>query len=188
MTIPGIGGLPSKLSHMCPKASGTFSHFANSRMTSGDLKQLVAFLLPSNRSKGFVNLSEGISGTMIVRLQSVALRIVIVCAMAVALVLAPADVSSSHEPLAAAQAEAERHLELATEIAKYGHSHEDGLDSERGSGHMHGHNSADHLHDTPSYPPSVMEMIVRTGNEWPFGVTPNSLPLRVIELARPPRA
>lgn len=56
MTIPGIGGLPSKLSHMCPKASGTFSHFANSRMTSGDLKQLVAFLLPSNRSKGFVNL------------------------------------------------------------------------------------------------------------------------------------
>jgi hypothetical protein len=125
---------------------------------------------------------------MIGRLQSVALRVVIACAMAVSLLLAPTGGSSSHDPHALAQIEAERHLELAAEIAEHGHSHDDGWDSERDPGHLHGHNAADHLHDTPTYPPSMATLFVRTGDAWRISALPESLPLRVFELDRPPRA
>lgn len=125
---------------------------------------------------------------MIGRLQSVALRVVIACAMAVSLLLAPAGGSSSHDPIAVAQAEAERHLKLAIEIAEHGHSHDDGWETESKPGHLHGHNAADHLHDTPSYPPSMTALFDRTGDAWRISTIPESLPLRVFDLDRPPRA
>ncbi|WP_024587403.1 hypothetical protein [Aliihoeflea sp. 2WW] len=125
---------------------------------------------------------------MIDRLQSVALRIVIACAMAVSLLLAPTGGSSSHDAHALAQIEAERHLELAVEIAEHGHLHDDGWDSESKPGHLHGHNAADHLHDTPTYPPSVATLFVRTIDAWRISAFPKSLPVRIFELDRPPRA
>lgn len=125
---------------------------------------------------------------MIDRLQSVALRVVIALAMAVSLLLAPTGGSSSHDPAAVAQAEAERHVELAADIADHGHSHDDGWDSERQPGHLHGHNPTDHLHDTPTYPPSVTALLVWKGDSWRMSAIPESLPLRVFELDRPPRA
>lgn len=124
---------------------------------------------------------------MIGRLQSVALRVVTTCVMAVSLLLAPTGGSSSHDPHVLAQIEAERHLELAAEIAEHGHSHDDGWDSEARPGHLHGHNAADHLHDTPSYPPSTMAMLVQVGNAWRMTAFPELLTLRVFELDRPPR-
>jgi hypothetical protein len=125
---------------------------------------------------------------MIVRLHSVALRVVIACAMAVSLLFAPTGGSSSHDPFALAEIEAKRHLELAAEIAEHGHSHDDGWDSESEPGHLHGHNAADHLHDTPACPPTMTALIVRTGDPWRIGAIPQSLPVRVFELDRPPRA
>ena len=46
-------------------------------------------------------------------------------------------------------AEAERHAELKQQSAAHGHIHDDGDDGERVRGHVHGHNPADHSHDTP---------------------------------------
>lgn len=125
---------------------------------------------------------------MIGRLHSVALRVTIACAMALSLLLAPTGSSSSHDAFAIAKAEAERHLELAAEIAEHGHSHDDGWDSERVPGHLHGHNAADHLHDTPSHPPCITALIVRTANSWRISAFPESLRSHVFELYRPPRA
>ncbi len=125
---------------------------------------------------------------MIGRLQSLALRVVIACAMAVSLVFAPTGGSSSHDPFVLAEIEAERHLELAAEIDEHGHSHDDGWDKESEPGHLHGHDAADHLHDTPNCPPSITALIVRTCGSWRMGAIPQSLPLRVFELDRPPRA
>lgn len=125
---------------------------------------------------------------MVCRLQRVALRLLIACAMAVSLLFAPTGGSSSHDPRGIAQIEAERHLELAAELTGHGHSHDDGWDSESKPGHLHGHNAADHLHDTPTYPPSVTTLLVRRGDSWRISAIPESLPLRVFELDRPPRA
>jgi hypothetical protein len=44
------------------------------------------------------------------------------------------------------------------------------------------------LHDTPTYPPSMTALFVRTGDAWRISALPESLPLRVFELDRPPRA
>lgn len=125
---------------------------------------------------------------MIRRLQSVALRVVIACAMAVSLLFAPTGGSSSHDPFVLAEIEAERHLKLAAEIAEHGHSHDDGWESESEPGHLHGHNAADHLHDTPACPPTMTALIVRTCDPWRIGAFPQLLPERMFELDRPPRA
>ncbi len=122
------------------------------------------------------------------RLQSVALRVAVVCAMAVSLMLAPPGASTSHDPVALAKAEAERHLQLAADIAEHGHSHDDGSASETHAGHLHGHNAADHLHDTPSQPPAMAALLAAPGQGWSAGERYTSLPLRVFELDRPPRA
>jgi hypothetical protein len=125
---------------------------------------------------------------MMGRLQSVALRVVIACAVALSLLLAPTGGSSSHDPFILAEIEAERHLELAAEMAEHGHSHDDGWENESEPGHLHGHNAADHLHDTPNCPPSMAALTVRTGDPWRIGAMPQPLPERVFVLDRPPRA
>ena len=125
---------------------------------------------------------------MVRRLQSVVLRVAIAFTMAISLMLAPAGGSSSHDPVALAQAETERHQALADEIADHGHSHDDGWSGESEPGHLHGHNAADHLHDTPSDPPSMTSLHVQVGDLWRISAISGFLPLRVFELDRPPRA
>lgn len=73
--------------------------------------------------------------------------------LAFGILAAPAGHSASHDPLALAAAEAERHAELAAEIAEHGHAHDDGDADEQAPGHSHGHNSGDHLHDKAGVPP-----------------------------------
>ncbi|MBN8958738.1 MAG: hypothetical protein J0H17_19555 [Rhizobiales bacterium] len=58
--------------------------------------------------------------------------------------------SPSLDPIALAVAEAERHVQLETKIAEHVHSQDDGEDHERAAGHTHGHNPADHSHETPA--------------------------------------
>ena len=88
-------------------------------------------------------------------------RIAIGLIMAIALSFAPAMNVVAHNPAVLAQAELERHLALVEADHHHGHAHEDGDDQEQRSGHLHGHNAADHSHDTAGRiaddctPPSV---------------------------------
>jgi hypothetical protein len=125
---------------------------------------------------------------MICRLQSVALRVAIVCAMALSLMFAPPTGSLSHDPIAVVKAETERHQALSAEIVEHGHAHDDGWNNESHSGHLHGHNAADHLHDTPSDPPAFAMLILASGESWRINTHYDTLPLRVFDLDRPPRA
>lgn len=75
-------------------------------------------------------------------------RIAIGLIMAVALSLAPAMNVVTHNSAVLAQAEIERHLALVETDHHGGHTHEDGDDQEQRPGHLHGHNAADHSHDT----------------------------------------
>lgn len=74
--------------------------------------------------------------------------------VALAVLFAPAGRSSSHDPLAVATAEAERHAELSAGIEPHGHAHDDGQWDEQAPGHSHGHNAGDHLHDKAGVPPT----------------------------------
>jgi hypothetical protein len=148
----------------------------------------IAIMLPPNRRKGSLNHRGGIAGIMVNRLQSVALRVVIACAMALSLMLAPPTGSMSHNPFTVAQAEAERHQALSAEIAEHGHFHDDGWSDEAHSGHLHGHDASDHLHDTPGDPPATPSMLVAASESWDVASFYDIPPLQIFELDRPPRA
>lgn len=76
-------------------------------------------------------------------------RIAIALIITVAMSFAPAMNVAAHNPAVLAQAEIERHLALVeADHHGHGHAHEDGDDQEQRSGHLHGHNAADHSHDT----------------------------------------
>lgn len=75
------------------------------------------------------------------------LKVAVVLAATACMLLSAIHVSTDHNPVALAQVEAQRHAELAIEVAEHGHSHFDGEEAERSPGHLHGHNSADHVHD-----------------------------------------
>lgn len=86
------------------------------------------------------------------RVNRAMLCLVLAFAMAFGSLLPHAAHSPSHDRIALAVAEAERHAQLETEIAEHGHSHDDGENHERTAGHSHGHNPADHSHETPTTP------------------------------------
>lgn len=65
-----------------------------------------------------------------------------------AMLLSAVHVQSGHNAYAMAQTEAQRHAELAATIAAHGHSHDEGEPDERVPGHVHGHNTSDHVHET----------------------------------------
>lgn len=74
--------------------------------------------------------------------------LVIALAMALGVLLSTVHLAAGHNAVATAQAEAVRHAELAATIAEHGHAHDEGEPAERLPGHVHGHNAADHLHET----------------------------------------
>lgn len=78
----------------------------------------------------------------------VGFSLVIAFAMALGVLLSAAHMAAGHNAYSTAQAEAVRHAELVATIAEHGHAHDEGELSERLPGHVHGHNAADHLHET----------------------------------------
>jgi hypothetical protein len=74
--------------------------------------------------------------------------LVIAFAMALGVLLSSAHMAAGHNAFATAQAEAVRHAELAATIAEHRHAHDEGEPSEQLPGHVHGHNAADHVHET----------------------------------------
>lgn len=87
------------------------------------------------------------------RLPFLTCRILAALLLALGMLSAPAGPSASHDPVALATAEAERHAEMQAGVADHGHVHDDGDDSERSPGHAHGHDPADHSHDKAGAPP-----------------------------------
>jgi len=81
------------------------------------------------------------------------LKVVVALVVTAGMLLSAIHVSTSHNPAVLAQAEAERHAALAMEVADHGHSHFDGEEGEQAPGHLHGHNSADHIHDAAAIIP-----------------------------------
>lgn len=84
------------------------------------------------------------------------LKVVVALAVTVGMLLSAIHVATGHNPAVLAKAEAERHAQLAIEAAEHGHSHFDGDEAEQLPGHVHGHNSADHVHDTANILPVQM--------------------------------
>ena len=72
--------------------------------------------------------------------------IVVGVLMSIALMLPQMNIAS-HNPLAAMDADIERHLELGSDVPEHAaHSHDNGTHEEANPEHQHGHNNADHTH------------------------------------------
>lgn len=112
----------------------------------------------------------------------------IVVAMVVGMVLSSIHVIAGHNAFAVAQAETTRHAALAADIADHGHSHDEGEPYERSPGHVHGHNTTDHVHETanlvdfvPFDAPSFVRAVTRHEHEQASSERPGGL-------ERPPRS
>lgn len=55
---------------------------------------------------------------------------------------------AAHNPGTLGRVQVERHATLKIQQAGENHVHDDGSVEERASGHLHGHNSGDHSHET----------------------------------------
>lgn len=118
---------------------------------------------------------------------SASFRLVVAFAMALGVLLSPMGSSASHNPTALAAAEAARHAELAAQIEKHGHSHDDGEADEQTFGHTHGHNPADHTHETASTLPGFAQPSPPIGRSWlVYPPSFDDLEIR-FRLERPPR-
>ena len=118
---------------------------------------------------------------------STVFRLVIAIAMTLGMLLSPIGSSASHNPIALAAAEAARHAELVAQIENLGHSHDDGENDEQNSGHSHGHNLADHSHETASTLPFsalIFPPFSRRGFPYPPSFADMETGFR---LERPPR-
>lgn len=82
------------------------------------------------------------------RVPASALHIVIAIATALSLFVVRASHSLSHDPVAISAAEKRAHAQLAMIISDHGHAHDEGDLKEREPGHAHGHDPADHSHET----------------------------------------
>lgn len=120
------------------------------------------------------------------RVSRVVLCFVVALAMAFGSSLSHPTHSLSHDPASLSMAEAERHAQLEAEIAEHGHSHDHGGDHERAAGHSHGHNPADHSHETPTAPPAIAATLPALVRTW-LTVPPSTVTLGAIgRLERPP--
>ncbi|MER9056788.1 hypothetical protein [Mesorhizobium sp. M0228] len=120
------------------------------------------------------------------RISSPVLCLVIALAMMFG-VLRPFGYSASHDPIALAAAAAERHAGAAAQIEDHGHAHDDGVADEQSPGHFHGHNAADHSHETASTPADFAPTVPQIERGWlkyqPTFVDPDT----TFRLDRPPR-
>lgn len=81
---------------------------------------------------------------------SKAIRFLLAATLTLGMVMSVVVVSMSHLPSNVDAVEQIGHAELADTIDGHGHNHEDGNLDEQDVRHTHGHNPADHSHDTPN--------------------------------------
>jgi hypothetical protein len=114
------------------------------------------------------------------------LSLAVALAMAFGSLLPHASHSPPHDPKAFSAAEADRHAQLEAEIAEHGHSHDDGEEHERTADYPHGHNPADHSHETPTTPPGSAPFLPAMTRSW-MPMPPHAADLGAsYRLERPP--
>ncbi|WP_095081633.1 hypothetical protein [Mesorhizobium sophorae] len=118
---------------------------------------------------------------------SAAFRLVVAFAMTLGMLLSPAGSSVSHDPIALVAAEAARHAKLAGQIETHGHVHDDGATEDQGPGHSHGHNPADHSHETANTLLDFAPAVPATGRNWVICPPSFPEPEASSRLDRPPR-
>lgn len=119
---------------------------------------------------------------------SAAFRIVVAFTMALGMLFAPVGSSASHNPIALAAAEEARHAELVAQLDAHDHAHDDGVADEQSPGHSHGHNPADHTHETASAAPNFAQPVFPIGRSWQAH-PPSLADIEAgFRLERPPRA
>ena len=107
--------------------------------------------------------------------------------MALGMVLSPIGGSTSHNPIALVSAETSRHAELAAQVEENGHADGDGVADEQSPGHDHGHNQADHTHETASAAPDFAQPVNPIDRMW-HAHPPSFVDLDIgFRLERPPR-
>ncbi|MDO8423302.1 MAG: hypothetical protein Q7S99_14190 [Parvibaculum sp.] len=97
---------------------------------------------------------------------SIAFCLVIAFAMTLGTLSSTIAISASHNPITLAAAQAARHAELAVQVEAHGHDHDDGIEDEQNPGHTHGHNQADHTHETASALPTLAQPVRPIGQSW----------------------
>jgi hypothetical protein len=117
-----------------------------------------------------------------------AMRFAIAMIVAVAMTLAPPINIVAHGTVDSTQTEQARHAALTQTDADHGHSHDDGDAQERLPGHFHGHNSADHSHDTGHAVLIRTPEQVATPGTWHSAEPIRPVPDQRFRLDRPPRA
>lgn len=124
---------------------------------------------------------------MTARVTSIAARLVVALAVAVAFILSPAAKSSSHD-LARLTVGEPQHAGRDADNAAPGHVHENGTTEEQKPNQTHGHDLADHCHETPG----VVQGAIPAGPVYAcvrFDIRSNAaVPDTYFGLLRPPRA
>ena len=115
------------------------------------------------------------------------LRPIATLAIAIALIFAPLPLGPAHDPVSLAAAEMARHAVLQAEIAEHGHAHDDGHEHEQSSGHMHGHDPADHSHQSVFVPCSASHWSLLPAQCWPLTVSEIRDPATASAIDRPPK-
>ena len=114
-------------------------------------------------------------------------RVVMAITMAVMMILAPPMNVVAHSTIDTTQTEQVRHAALSQTNSDHGHSHDDGDTQERLPGHSHGHNAADHSHDTGN---AVLIRVPEQGSVhggWYRADRQIPVPDQMFRLDRPPR-
>lgn len=103
---------------------------------------------------------------MPLRAYSTALRIVVAFAMTLGVLMSPVGKAASHSSAARVAPEGARHAELNAEHPDLDHVHDEGFEDERKPGQAHGHNPADHSHETPNPLSIARAPVLPVTNTW----------------------
>jgi hypothetical protein len=124
---------------------------------------------------------------MSIRVSTALLSLAIAFAMAFSSLLPHGPHSPPHDRKAYPAAESDRYAQLEAEIAEHGHSHDDGEEHERAADYSHGHNPADHSHETPTTPPRSAPVLPAMIRSW-MPMPPHAADLGAsYRLERPPK-
>lgn len=121
------------------------------------------------------------------RVPASALHFVIAIAMTLSLFVVRASYSLSHDPFAILAAEKRAHAALGTSD-DHGHVHDEGDETERESGHVHGHDPADHSHETPGMVTKLTQALAPTGRAMFVPAFHRPSPAERWRLERPPKS
>lgn len=78
-------------------------------------------------------------------------------------------------------------IQVTAPFDEHGHSHDDDDVNEQSAAHPHGHNPADHTHETPSLPVAISVVAPVGGQGWQKVSSRRTVLETAFRLERPPR-